>query len=124
MKILGVGVQGFAKGPDGGCDAKFIGTAQHYPSDKNQWSGTMIIQAKHTNRFYSSCSDKNFYSEKSSYTVIGEEIPRIKNYALPSSLITICCLPIGGYQRRHTQKSLNIFPSNVKFRLSRFPSVD
>lgn len=78
MKILGIGVQGFAKGPDGGCDAKFIGTAQHYPSDKNPWSGTMIIQAKHTNRFYSSCSDKNFYSEKSSHTVIGEEIPRIK----------------------------------------------
>ncbi|KQH73982.1 ABC-three component system protein [Xylella fastidiosa subsp. sandyi] len=78
MKILGVGVQGFAKGPDGGCDAKFIGTAQHYPSDKNQWSGTMIIQAKHTNHFCSSCSDKKFYSEKSSHTVIGEEIPRIK----------------------------------------------
>ncbi|WP_230577842.1 ABC-three component system protein [Xylella fastidiosa] len=78
MKILGVGVQGFAKGPDGGCDVKFIGTAQHYPSDKNRWSGTMIIQAKHTNRFCSSCSDKKFYSEKSSHTVIGEEIPRIK----------------------------------------------
>ncbi|MRT52243.1 hypothetical protein FG478_00885, partial [Xylella fastidiosa subsp. multiplex] len=74
MEILGVGVEGFGKGPDGGCDAKFIGTAQYYPSDKNRWSATMIIQAKHTNAFYSTCSYKKFYSEKSSHTVIGEEI--------------------------------------------------
>ncbi len=37
--LLGAGVQGFAKGPDGGRDAKFVGTAQLYPSTASPWSG-------------------------------------------------------------------------------------
>ena len=32
QKLLGVAVQGFSKGPDGGRDAKFVGTAELHPS--------------------------------------------------------------------------------------------
>ncbi|MCD8455592.1 restriction endonuclease [Xylella taiwanensis] len=77
-EMLGIGVKGFTKGPDGGCDAKFIGTAECYPSKAAPWKGTMIIQAKHTNGYNCSCSDTDFYSEKSKHTVIAKEIPRIK----------------------------------------------
>jgi hypothetical protein len=43
--LFGVSVQGFAKGPDGGRDAKFVGTAEMHPSKANPWVGTTIIQA-------------------------------------------------------------------------------
>ena len=49
QRLLGISVQGFAKGPDGGRDAKFVGTAELHPSKVDPWSGTTIIQAKHTN---------------------------------------------------------------------------
>ena len=32
QRLLGISVQGFAKGPDGGRDAKFVGTAELHPS--------------------------------------------------------------------------------------------
>lgn len=31
QRLLGIAVQGFAKGPDGGRDAKFVGTAELHP---------------------------------------------------------------------------------------------
>ena len=31
LRLFGISVQGFAKGPDGGRDAKFSGTAELYP---------------------------------------------------------------------------------------------
>ena len=46
--LLGISVQGFAKGPDGGRDAKFVGTAELHPSKAAPWIGTIIVQAKHT----------------------------------------------------------------------------
>jgi len=78
-RLLGAAVQGFAVGPDGGRDAKFVGTAQLIPSTAAPWGGTVIIQAKHTNGYNTSFSDKNFFSDASQDTVIGKEIPRIKN---------------------------------------------
>jgi hypothetical protein len=39
QRVLGISVQGFAKGPDGGRDAKFIGTAELHPSKASPWSG-------------------------------------------------------------------------------------
>ena len=48
--LLGMGVQGFAKGVDGGRDAKFIGVAQLLPSKAAPWNGTVIVQAKHSKR--------------------------------------------------------------------------
>ena len=76
--LLGAGVKGFAKGPDGGRDAKFVGTAELHPSKTAPWVGTVIVQAKHTNGYNKSFSETDFYSEKSEKTVLGEEVPRIK----------------------------------------------
>lgn len=77
QRILGISVQKFAKGPDGGRDAKFVGTAELHPSRAAPWRGTTIIQAKHTNGYNRHFSEPDFFSDKSDNNVIGEEIPRI-----------------------------------------------
>jgi hypothetical protein len=76
--LLGMGVQGFAKGVDGGRDAKFVGVAELLPSKAAPWNGTVIVQAKHTNGYNRSFSEGDFYNLKSENTVIGKETPRIK----------------------------------------------
>ena len=78
QRLLGISVQGFSKGPDGGRDAKFVGTAELHPSKAAPWVGTTIIQAKHTNGYNCSFSDLDFFSKTSASTVLGKEIPRIK----------------------------------------------
>lgn len=78
QRLLGIAVQGFAKGPDGGRDAKFVGSAELHPSRAAPWVGTVIIQAKHTNGYNRSFSELDFYSTSSINTVIGKEVPRIK----------------------------------------------
>ncbi|MGB9130057.1 MAG: ABC-three component system protein [Thiobacillus sp.] len=77
-RLLGMGVQGFAKGVDGGRDAKFVGTAELLPSKARQWEGTVIVQAKHTHGYNRSFSEGDFYNPDSQNTVIGKEIPRIQ----------------------------------------------
>ncbi len=84
--LLGIGVQGFAKGPDGGRDAKFVGTAEQHPSKAAPWVGTTIIQAKHTNGYNKSFSEGDFYSKTSQKTTVGEEIPRIKKLRVKGQL--------------------------------------
>lgn len=79
QRLLGISVQGFAKGPDGGRDAKFVGTAELFPSKADAWKGTAIIQAKHTNGYNRSFSESDFYSANSDSTIIAKEIPRISN---------------------------------------------
>ena len=79
QRLLGISVQGFAKGPDGGRDAKFVGTAALHPSTAAPWVGTTIIQAKHSNGYNRSFSETDFFSKTAKNTVIGKEIPRIKN---------------------------------------------
>ena len=76
--LLGISVQGFAKGPDGGRDAKFVGTAELHPSKSAPWVGTTIIQAKHTNGYNRNFSESDFFSATGTNTVIGKEVPRIK----------------------------------------------
>lgn len=78
QRLLGMGVQGFAKGVDGGRDAKFVGVAELIPSKAAPWNGTVIVQAKHTNGYNRSCSEADFFSAKSGDTVIAKELPRIK----------------------------------------------
>jgi hypothetical protein len=78
QRLLGISVQGFAKGPDGGRDAKFVGTAELHPSKAAPWRGTTIIQAKHTNGYNRNFSESDFYSTTGKNTVLGEEIPRIR----------------------------------------------
>lgn len=75
--LLGMGTQGFAKGVDGGRDAKFVGTAELLPSKAAPWSGTVIVQAKHTNGYNRSFSEGDFFNPKSANTVVGKEVPRI-----------------------------------------------
>ena len=76
--LLGIGVQGFAKGPDGGRDAKFVGTAEQHPSKAAPWIGTTIIQAKHTIGYNRNFSEPDFFSTTGKNTVLGKEIPRVK----------------------------------------------
>ncbi|MCP3999252.1 MAG: hypothetical protein GY722_29930 [bacterium] len=78
-QLLGIAVQGFAKGPDRGRDAKFVGTAQLHPSKASPWDGVTIIQAKHTNGYNRNFSESDFFSTSSANTVLGKEVPRIKN---------------------------------------------
>ena len=77
QRLLGISVQGFANGPDGGKDAKFVGTAELHPSKVAPWSGTTIIQAKHTNGYNRNFSETDFFSFTAANTVLGKEIPRI-----------------------------------------------
>lgn len=78
QRLLGISVQGFAKGPDGGRDAKFVGTAELHPSKAALWTGTTIIQAKHTNGYNRNFSESDFFSRTAANSVLGKEIPRIR----------------------------------------------
>lgn len=78
QRLLGISVQGFVEGPDGGRDAKFVGTAELHPSKAAPWVGTTIIQAKHTNGYNRRFSESDFFNAESSQNVIGKEIVRIK----------------------------------------------
>jgi len=78
QQLLGISVQGFSKGKDGGRDAKFVGTAEIFPSKSAPWQGTVIIQAKHTNGYNKSFSESDFFSVTSESNIIAEEIPKIK----------------------------------------------
>lgn len=78
QKLFGVATQGFTKGPDGGRDAKFIGTAESYPSKVAPWKGITIIQAKHTYGINKCFNEKDFFSLKAKDTILTKEIPRIK----------------------------------------------
>jgi len=78
QRLLGISVQGFAQGLDGGRDAKFVGTAELHPSKVAPWVGTTIIQAKHTNGYNRNFSESDFFSTSTANTVLGKEIPRIK----------------------------------------------
>jgi len=72
QKILGTGVVEFSPGKDGGRDGKFTGTAQNYPSTKDNWTGKFIIQAKHTENYLASCSGNDFDK------IVDDEINKIK----------------------------------------------
>ena len=73
QKILGTGVIIFSDGKDGGRDAKFTGTANRFPSEKNPWNGKFIVQAKHTTKPEASCSDSDFKK------TLKKELPKLKN---------------------------------------------
>lgn len=77
QRLLGISVKGFAKGPDGGRDAKFVGVAELHPSKAMPWDGTTIIQAKHTNGYNRHFGEADFFSATAKDTVIGKEVPRI-----------------------------------------------
>jgi hypothetical protein len=86
QRLLGISLQGFAEGPDGGRDAKFVGTAELYPSKADPWAGTTIIQAKHTSGYNRLFSESDFYSATAKNTIIGKEIPKIKKLRASNQL--------------------------------------
>ncbi len=71
-KILGEGIIPFAKGRDGGKDGRFTGKAKCFPSESQPWNGSIIIQAKHTNKENASCSDSDFSK------ILNDEIPKVE----------------------------------------------
>ena len=75
-ELLGAGIQGFVTGQDGGRDARFTGTANHFPSDTGPWRGNIVVQAKHTELVDKKFSDSDFSGENS---IITKELPRIRN---------------------------------------------
>lgn len=78
QRLLGISVQGFATGPDGGRDARFHGTAELHPSKAAPWVGKTIIQAKHTNGTNRHFAETDFFSPDADNTVLAKEIPRIR----------------------------------------------
>ncbi|HLM83523.1 MAG TPA: ABC-three component system protein [Terriglobales bacterium] len=80
MRILGMGTISFSSGKDGGRDARFDGTAQHFPSKTNPARGKFVVQAKHTTQPGASCSDSPFKR------VFKDELPKIKNLAKAGDL--------------------------------------
>lgn len=76
-ELLGSGVQPFSKGPDGGRDGRFTGTARRFPSEVRPLSGKFIIQAKHTDHPAAKFSDADF-SGTAATSVLSTELPRIK----------------------------------------------
>lgn len=77
QEILGMGVQSFSKGPDGGRDARFNGTAECFPSSTKPHNGKFIIQAKHTDNPIAKVSEKPFSGESES-SIVSKEIKKIK----------------------------------------------
>ena len=78
-RLLGYATQGFSTGPDGGRDARFVGTANLLPSERAPWTGSTIIQAKHTMGINKSFSESEFFSLNGHKSVIATELPRIAN---------------------------------------------
>lgn len=76
-EILGLGTQGFSTGKDGGRDGKFVGTANLYPSQSEPWTGTTIIQAKHTSGINKHFLNSDFFSEESESSTLHEEVNKI-----------------------------------------------
>jgi hypothetical protein len=77
QELLGLGVQSFSTGPDGGRDAIFNGRATMFPSQTAPWQGKVVIQAKHTEAPFDKFSDTSF-SGPAKTSVLSEELPRIK----------------------------------------------
>ncbi len=75
-ELLGIGVQGFTDGTDGGRDARFEGTAQVFPSTQKPWDGITIIQAKHTSGISRAFSESDFFGNDSAQ--IDKEIVKVK----------------------------------------------
>ncbi len=77
VELLGHGVQGFVTGKDGGRDARFAGKARLIPSEAEPWNGSIVIQAKHTEKLDKSFSESDFSGDTAT-SILGKEVPRIK----------------------------------------------
>lgn len=71
--LLGEGLEKFAKGKDGGRDARFAGTADRFPSRSSPLSGKIILQVKWTEEESGSFGDASFQR-----LLIEKEAPKAK----------------------------------------------
>lgn len=118
QSLLGIGIHSFSKGRDGGRDGYFEGAAQKYPSTQTPWQGKFIIQAKHTTNVMASCSDNEFFSNKTS--VINKEIERLKEISLQypfDCYLLFTNRPLSGDVhpkiKKHLEKELNISNADI-----------
>lgn len=75
--LLSISVQGFAKGPDCGLDAKCVGIAECHPSKVASWIGKTVVQTKHTNGYNRHFSESDFFSTTAQQnTVLDKKIAR------------------------------------------------
>lgn len=118
--LLGIGVHSFTKGPDGGKDGFFDGTAQYYPSTNAPWIGKFIIQAKHTTEIGASCADNSFFANQTS--VVNKEIQRLVQMRNDKGQTFDCYLLFTNRKlpgathtalRQHLQKGLGIQSADV-----------
>lgn len=79
QRLLGISVQGFTNGRDGGRDARFEGVAELHPSTAGPWQGKVVIQAKHTNGLNKYFNESEFFSITAKSSTLSLEVPRIKN---------------------------------------------
>ncbi len=116
--LLGDSIHSFSKGRDGGKDGYFEGVAQKYPSTQQPWRGKFIIQAKHTTKVTASCSDNEFFSNKTS--VINKEIERLKEISLQypfDCYLLFTNRPLSGDVhpkiKKHLENELNISNADI-----------
>lgn len=76
-EILGSGVAPFSSGADGSRDARFEGTAAHFPNSTAPLSGKFIVQAKHTENPVAKFSDPGFSGNAES-SILTKEIVGIR----------------------------------------------
>lgn len=77
VELLGNGVQGFVTGKDGGRDARFRGKAKLIPSEAGPWDGSIVIQAKHTEKLNKTFSEGDFSGDGDG-SILAKEIRRIR----------------------------------------------
>jgi len=75
--LLGPAVQSFSTGPDGGRDSRFSGTARELPNERAPYSGSFVVQAKHTEDPFAKFSDPDFSGDSAS-SVLTKEILRLR----------------------------------------------
>lgn len=80
-ELFGEAIQGFTKGRDGGRDARFVGTAERFPSAASPWTGVTIIQAKHDNGLLGHYAESSFGGEIDSSVITGEikKLQKLRN---------------------------------------------
>ena len=116
--MFGIACKKFSDGPDGGRDSKFTGKTTKFPSLSLQWSGNMIIQAKHTAEINKSCSDTDF-SSTTKNSIISKEIARLKKLILVDPfnsyvLFTNRKLSAGSHQKICARIKLELTIPNVE----------
>lgn len=110
-ELLGIGVQGFTDGKDGGRDARFEGIAQIFPSTVEPWNGITIIQAKHTSGINRAFSESDFFGNDTAQ--INKEIIKVKKLHGKSELTNYILFANRKLSANKNEKILNKIASET-----------